>query len=100
MHYSGTPVGNLVFILTERIYSPLLAEFCFRRKATRSDYFPPKRTHAAVVVVRIVVVQRTVRIDVPNIVRVNEEEVSEHTLLSRFTPAAFARYFSKLQPYA
>lgn len=38
--------------------------------ATRSDFLPPKRTHAVVTVVRIVVVQTTVRIDIANIVGV------------------------------
>ena len=40
------------------------------KMATRTDFCPPKRAHAPRAVVRIVVVQRAVRIDVADVVRV------------------------------
>ena len=51
------------------MHLPLMVVFCFRLMPTRS-HFPPKRANAVVPVVRVVVVQRTVGIDVADVVGV------------------------------
>ena len=65
--------------------------------ATRSDYNPPKRTHAVVTVIRIVVVQVTVRVDIANVVR--EHTLNSYCFLSLFLQAADIRFTSTTSPH-
>lgn len=66
-------IGDPVFVPAvdsgDGIHLPLMMVFCFRLAPTRSRV-PSKRANAPVPVVSVVVVQRAVRVDVADVVRV------------------------------